>query len=406
VSAQPLESMHTRLKLSTSWLIAALGCLVGLLACVALGMGVLSLSDRSPAWHLAWFGAIGIALLGLTFLIGSLVALQHRRLAGVIFLSVMPVAAFCLAYPSSGFLLWREGGGYFETPFPATAIGLAILFYAPFLPPLLMWRRKKRAAIAFAVSAFVAALLFANSRWTPVLLPRLVACSVPFLLVGMFWVRTGALGWPSLVQARSWSRRKRVSILAAACVTILCLDVALTVVFSGLGTSLFNGDCGGKHPFLNPSSPTHAVFTARVVFAARSIHAMTDARNSLRPSGVNRHVGDWAIGIVEERFWGMPRWTRLVLLTNYVYWEGETYFVDGRRAQGLLTRFLPIVEGGIGCSRTKPVEDAIVDLRLLRRPPPQGSTRVIGYVRGPETFTPGIARPRKVFIVGPARNSR
>jgi hypothetical protein len=47
------------------------------------------------------------------------------------------------------------------------------------------------------------------------------------------------------------------------------------------------------------------------------------------------------------------------------------------------------------------MQDAIVDLRLLRSPPPPGSTRVMGYVRGPEIFTPGIVRPRKpAFVAG------
>jgi hypothetical protein len=328
--------MRTRLKLSTSWLIVALGCLVGLLACVGLGLVHVSLLESSNDGHLAWFGIAWIALIGLTFLIGSIVALQNRRLAGLIFLSVMPVAALCLAYASS------------------------------------------------AAS-----------------LPSLVAWSIAFLLFGLFWLRTGTRGWPLLVQTRSWSPRKRASALAATCVTILFLDVALTVILIGLGSSLFSGDCSGRKPFLHPLFPNHAVFTARVVFAARSINALTESGYDPRPSGPDRAVGDWAIGIVEERFWGMPLWTRFVLLTNHVYWEGETYFVDGLRFEGLLTRFFPIVEGGAGCTRTMPVQDAIVDLRLLRTPPPPGSTRVMGYVRGPEVFTPVNARPRKpAFVAG------
>jgi len=393
--------MRTRLKLSISWLILALGCLVGLVACVALGLVQLPLSDGSPAWYLGWFGAIGIALLGLTFLIGSLVALQHRKLAGGIFLAVMPVGAFCLAYPASGFRVWHNGEGWFETPLPATAIGLAVLFYTPLLAALLMRRRRTRAAVACALTACMAALVFASSRWTPALLPQLAGWSIPFLLPGLFWARTGTLAWPSLVQARSWSPGKRVSAFAAACAVIVCLDVAATVLVCGLSTSLYNGDCNGTPLLRRPLSPTHAVFTARVIFAARSINALKDAHNGLRASGPDRNVGDWAIGIVQERFWGMPGWARLALLTNDIYWEGETYFVDGRRDEGVLTQFLPIVAGGIGCSRTRLVQDAIVDLRLLRRPPPPGGTRAMGYVRAPEIFTPGTVRPRKpAFVAG------
>lgn len=326
------------LKLATSWLIVALGFLLGLLVCAGLGFfPPRNIPDTSPTWQL-WFVIIGIAVLALTFLIGSLVALRYRRLAGIIFLSVMPVWTFWLKHAGSEPLTWAA----------------------------------------------------------------LVAWSAPPLLLGLFWLGTGLLGWPALVQAQSWSRRKRVSALAATCVTVLFMDVALTVLLSGLFSSLYSGDCSGHPPFLHPSSPTHAVFTARIVFAGRSLELLTDEDNYLRPSFPDRKVGDWAIGIVEEKFWGIPHWTRFVLLTNEVYWEGETYFVDGRRFEGLLTQFLPIVEGGVSCSRTMPVQDAIVDLRLLRRPPPaSGNTRVIGFVRGPERDTSVFERPRKpAFVSG------
>lgn len=328
-----------RLKLSLSWLIVALSCLVGLLVCVGLGFAQVSSLNGSPASHLAWCGVAGMALLGLALLTSSLVAVRNRRTAGFILLAAMPVAAACLAYSTSDDGMW--------------------------LPPLAGW-------------------------------------SVPFLLPGLFWVLTEKRGWPSLVQDRPRALKTRVSAVAVTCVAVLCLDVVLTVILSGLGSSLFSGTCGGHPPYRRAGFPNHAVFTARVIFAARSIEAR-GAVDGLRPTGPDGDVGDWAIGVVQEDFWGMPRWTRIVLLKNNVYWNGETYFVDGRRAGGLLTQLLPIVEGGVGCSRTRPVQYAAVDLRLLRRPSPPGATRVTGVVHGPETFTPGRVRPRTPAFVSGAR---
>jgi hypothetical protein len=122
-------------------------------------------------------------------------------------------------------------------------------------------------------------------------------------------------------------------------------------------------------------------------------------------------VGDWAVGVVQEEFWGLPFWTpRLVLLTNYIYWKNEDYFVDGSRGRGLLTRYLPIVGGGINCSRTKPAQDALVDLRALREASFNSGTHLLGYVREPQTFARGLARPTpskfapgvRISVTGPS----
>src|SRR5215471_1453454 len=84
------ERMRTTLRHFTSWLVLALGCGLGLLACVGLGLDPILASYRSPASYPEWSGAIGAACLGLACLIGSLAALRNRKLAGVIFLAIMP----------------------------------------------------------------------------------------------------------------------------------------------------------------------------------------------------------------------------------------------------------------------------------------------------------------------------
>ncbi len=386
---------RARMQAIVSWLAVTLGCVVGFFACATFGMQSVPLADRDPAWYLRWFDTAGSALLGLGFLVGSLAALRNRRRAGRVFLTVMPVAAFCLAYPDSGYLVWRDGTGWFETPLPVMAIGLTVLFYGVLLLPFFIWPRKKQAVIAFGFAALIAIPVFVYSRWTVALLPRLAGWSLPLLLPGLFWWRTGTSGWPSLLRPRLRSPGKRVLAFLAACVGILCLDIISTLTLCALGTSLFSPDCGSSPPRLRPLSSTHAVFTARVLFAGRSINALIPPHR-LETRG---DAGDWAIGLVQERFWGMPHWTRLVLLRNYLYWQGESYFIDGRRNAGLLTQFLPIVEGRIGCSRTRSIHYAKVDLRVLRNPLAAGTTRVMGYVEGPEKFVSVIDRPvRPNFI--------
>ncbi len=90
---------------------------VGFLVLAGFGMAWLPFHDDSPGWLLRWIQYVGGALLGAVFLVGTIIALRNRRRAGIIFLSSMPVAVFCLAYPSAGYLVWHsDGGGWFEPP--------------------------------------------------------------------------------------------------------------------------------------------------------------------------------------------------------------------------------------------------------------------------------------------------
>ncbi|HKV23049.1 MAG TPA: hypothetical protein VJN93_00520 [Candidatus Acidoferrum sp.] len=349
-------------------------------------MSWLPLGDHDPGWFLRWLSLFGIGLFGLGFLVGSLVAPRNPRLGGILFLVFLPVAAFCLAYPESGFLVWHsDGGGYFETPLPWTAVGLTLLFFTPFVVPLFALSRKKRAAIVFAVAVLIAIPVFARSRWTPVLLPQLLLFACPFLLFGLFWLGTHRLRWPILIQSRPRRLTKRIAGVVFACLAILCADVAITFVLAALGSSLFSGDCRGKPPFTHAESPYHAVFTARAIYVGLSLRTMLQSRNN--PNALHDpRVGEWAIGVVQERFWGVPqRWPHLVLMTDFVFWKGETYFIDGSREHGLLSNALPIVGARVNCSRSRPVKDAVVDLRVLRQPPAD-VTRIIGYVRQPGPY--------------------
>ena len=251
-------------KILLNWLVVVVGCLVGLFVLARFGAWWLPLGDRDSGWFLRWITFAGVGLFGVGFLVGSLTAPRQPRRAGIIFLSFLPITAFCLAYPGSGFLVWHEdGGGWFEAPLPLTAIGLTALFFLPFVAPLFTLRHKKRAAIVFAIAAFVAVPIFIHSRWTSVLLPHLLAYSLPFLLFGLFWLGAHRLGWPVLMQPRSRSVARRTAAIAATCLLVLCLDIAMTLGLAALSSSFFSGDCGRKPLITHPESSRNAVFTAR-----------------------------------------------------------------------------------------------------------------------------------------------
>lgn len=151
--------MRQMIKTVLSWLVAGLGFLVGLFALARFGTWWLPLGDNDPGWSLRWLTFAGVGLFGVGFLVGSIAAPQNSRRAGIIFLAFLPITAFCLSYPELGFLVWHtDGGGWFETPLPWTALGLTALFFAPFVITLFMLRNRKRAMIVFAVAVLVVSL--------------------------------------------------------------------------------------------------------------------------------------------------------------------------------------------------------------------------------------------------------
>jgi hypothetical protein len=81
-----------------------------------------------------------------------------------------------------------------------------------------------------------------------------------------------------------------------------------------------------------PFRPEHVVVKARLIWAGHTVKV------------AGKWAGDWAIGVVEEHFWGLPSWKpRLVLLINHPFHDGDTVLVSGEREQGILTRHLTIV---------------------------------------------------------------
>jgi hypothetical protein len=347
----------------------ALGALIGFFAIVRAGQ---SWIPRGPTWagrRMEWSGYIGAWLLGLAFLLASVAAMRDRRRAGILFLVFAPFVSLCFGYSGSVFhVMGADGNAEFFLPDLSRVLLFWLLFFAPFLVPLMVIGRRKLAVFLFLTLAVAAGLAFSLSRWSWPLLSGLAVPAALFAVFGGFWLGTWKLGWTALVAAQSRRLRRRLATMFAGCLAVAFLVVAATVGFTIWRSTSNSLDCGWRQPFNQPISPMQRVFTARLV---RVGHAQ-------RVSG--RWVGEWAIGEVEKHYWGLrARTPRFVLLTNNIFWEGETYFIDGTEAGGLLTEYLPIVETGV-CTRTRPLVYSTLDLHVLRESRDFSGARILGRV--------------------------
>lgn len=178
---------------------------------------------------------------------------------------------------------------------------------------------------------------------------------------------------------------------------ILGLAVFVLLTFTGLlittmevatNQGMGSPECSEPLPFVRPAYPGQAVFTARTLYVGPQYGFQSGHK-----------IGRWAIAYVEHRYWGLPWWSSgLVVLSPGVFQEGVPYFVDGHRDY----RFLPTVYIG-PCNRTRPVNEADLDIKVLNAGPPKSGIRIINRVyRQPGDGTaqpvPGI----KVQINGPS----
>jgi hypothetical protein len=287
-------------KKAVSWLTVTVGILVGLLALSISGQRWTPDRASDPYWYKSFIQTAGICLLGLAFIAGSFLAVKNRRRGGLVFLICAPLVAFCVGYPDAGFLAWEKGNGIFYSPFLRIALGLTLLFFLPFVVPLFAIRNKKRARYLFLISAALVSPVFVSSQWSASLLPRLAGWSALLVIFGLFWLGTNKWGWSPLVSPRPTSRRRRLWAVFATCAVIVLLDITATLAFTAFQSSLWGPDCSGRALFTKTAFPGHAVFTARLIYVG---HENTDR--------LGWQAGDWAIGVVQHRYWGLPWWSKL-----------------------------------------------------------------------------------------------
>jgi hypothetical protein len=364
-------------KAAFSWITLTLGVLLGFVIFVRVGQVSMPIDRSSPDWLMRWLEFAGVFLLGSVFLIASFTALRDRRRAGILLLAFAPIVALCLAYSGSTFqVTGDDGNAYFYLPHVSQVVIFWFLFFFPLIAPIVAMRRRKLALFLFLGFAAVAALAFGFSPWSWPLLGRLALVTASFVAFGGIWLGTDMLGWPPLIARKPRSAIRRRVTVCAAFLLFVSLDIVATFAISALPTTGFNVDCGVRPPFARPLSPRQAVFTTQLI---RVGHSRKE---------YGTWTGGWAIGRVQERFWGLRSSApRFVFLTGAVFLEGQTYFVDGARASGLLTRFLPIVgTGPYGCSRTQPIIYAGLEMHILHQVKPPTGPRILGYARKYQPF--------------------
>lgn len=409
MSNESLAAKRPVWKLALSCAVATIAIVLGACATSYVGnLGFPSADDVSSLIR-AWLTVVGFALFAVSFLVGPLVALRSPRLAGIGFLIVMPLIAFCVTYPYWYFRVsYADGKGSVEFLSPLAAIGLALTLFIPIAGGLLSFRNRKVGAIVFAIGALLGALVFGRSRWTSTFVLELSIGTGFFLSFALFWLVTDHFHWPIPLPPHPRNMVRRVAGVVVTSFVILCVVVGVATAREAYFSSMWNPDCGLHPPVTRANSANHAAFTARVVYVGITLR--TRLQFGRYPSKIpDSRIGEWAIGVVEERFWGMsPRWPHLVLLTNFIYWKDATYFIDGFPERSVWSAF-PVVEGGIGCSRTRAVQDAAVDLHLVRQAPLKGAA-IVGLVRQPGTYysmvpppdAPPVLVGAQIDISGPA----
>jgi hypothetical protein len=247
------------------------------------------------------------------------------------------------------------------------------------------FRNRKAASLLYLIAAPLVSLgvwaskyplvdVFSDSGHQHPLSASIAVVLVLLLLLGYFWSIAHRYHWPQIAFKAGlpvWA--KRAFLVSAICFFCVCI-CATSVHFASSWE--FPGDCGLPSPF-SKTRPDHAVFIARVVH-------------------VDTFTG--AMAIVEQRFGGLHWWNKIVFLKFIP--EKATWFVDGRLEDGIVNRWIvPVLD--LKCTRSSRVQDAGVELRLLRDSPDWDGVRIIGRI---------IQAPRKgwwpaagaaVTIIGP-----
>jgi hypothetical protein len=285
-------------------------------------------------------------------------------------------------------------------------LGIAFISFALLVSVPIALRHRKRTAIFLLIAGPIADFwlfwwyrtvyyyTYAQDSIYDIFVENLIALA--FLWIpAAFWLVTHRLRWPELRGPSTMSIRS--SVMTTAFVLIALYVIASIGVIYQFGRVQPVGDCGEtNHVVTGPNSPNDAMFVAKIIQIGY-------------PRGiVNGRIASMsALAIVKEKFWGLPSWnSKLVILTKYVYYEGDEYLIYGTRRGNWLTLGLPLFESHL-CGLSLQIQDAEIQLRIMHDGPPKSGIRIIGrtmrWPYGNNAPLPHGPMPgAKVLVSGPS----
>jgi len=307
-------------------------------------------------------------------------AIVLEALAGILLLAVLDRMWGHRASASDWFLLAVIAlFGFSSVIASATAIrnakraGLLLLFLTPF---------------GLAVSFLTQIDRLHNDMivWYVLLWYSFLATLILLLAPALFWLAMYRTKWaPVMSQGEALSPKRRITRFAWVVSVVLVLVLIASVVLE-VGATSIGFDCG--------KVPISRFNAGQVVFVGKVIRTLGPCESH----SVRRYCYA-AVALVSERFWGMS--SKVALLTSGYFEDGETYLIDGVHADGPLTRLIPFVQFQ-PCNETARVEDATVNLRVLRGGIPITGVRIIGEVTRHNGKKWEAAPEIDVVIDGPA----
>ena len=338
---------------------------VGLLfASLALArMDAVNYRPLMDVWE--WSHAFPVFLFAILLVFGSLAGMRKRQLAALSCLVAMLVCvgscwhgALSNAGRMPEFLPVKYSAD--ENPVGPFQLGsLALMIGFAIIGSIIAFREHLRPRYLYlsSVFVFVGTLVFDFFRCSGFMAQELATPGALLAIVGSFWLVSDWLDWPVLIR-QGVSARRQVAIFSLFPVLVAILATAGSLYIASLHGGWTLWRCKQASPLSKPQYPEQTVFIAK----------------SRRFAGIN-------VLLVQKYYWGLPWWDhKLAFFAPAVLHNGQTYLVDGGRTQSPFTWFIPTVQLK-SCSRMSTVEDADVDLRVLRDGVPRSGVRIIERVR-------------------------